>query len=228
METHIRRHAGKDCQPGRARPDFSPPFVMGILDALRFTGACSTALCVCYGHYGRVSEGELQDFLLHDTLFALQRLPIDGTDSLERQRTDDLFRRSVKALLDDCASESLNLVEKEPGGSSPLYKITARGEAIIDTGTEIATIKPMLEIADAATKHLAQAACSSLPPVPEVPAIPAEVFLVCVVAQREICREYLRLMPETADSPNVKWDEQTAADNAADLLEGLAKAARRW
>lgn len=194
---------------GLGAMDFSYPFVRSVLDALRHLNIATS---------GGASDAKVPanfDALLEvfgTSLYAAQRLsrPAGHEEAA-------LFKCAVQRVLDDCASPHLNLVKIDEGRTRRKYTITARGEAIIDTGTELHTVEPMLRFVSwlhkTWTKHS-----------PGVP-FPTDLYVLAIVTQSEISRQFVRYTPECrGEASDRGWNAQLAEVNRDAVLRELAVA----
>jgi hypothetical protein len=179
--------------------DFSYPFVRAILDGLRHLNAIAGYKSSL--NRASVSAQELVDFFAK-TLYAEQFV---RSNPGERH----LFSCAVSVVLEICALPPLHLVSAE-GDSSRSYSITPRGEAVIDTGTEIETVEPLLrsvrDVQSNWEKHYAGAE------------FPVELLLLCVLAQNEVLRDYIINTPE---SRQYSWPQQLIIQNREHVFEQL-------
>ncbi len=161
-----------------AAVDFSDPFIRAVLDALRhvnrFTAIASgdrlvgQPLAEIYG-------------LFASTLYAHLALGAEQTGNPKH------LRYAIQRVLDDCAKAPLQLVKAEQA-EPVLYTIMPRGEAILDTGTEIRTIEPLLELRTRTRQAWHDAGAGAR--------FPSEIHLLCLLAQVEVCRQCIAYAPE--------------------------------
>ncbi len=184
--------------------DFSYPFVRTVLDALRHlntegsngSGDSNTG----------VNKDTLIKNLLSMTLYAHQYLSPNGETT---QRERELFNCAVERILDDCATPKLELVKVDESKRS--YFITPLGESIIDTGTEISTVEPLLEIVRKLNEAWKQFYANK--------EFPTDLYLLGIIAQREVFRQYIRYAPECKKVKLRNWPEQLAAENFKRVLK---------
>lgn len=151
--------------------DFSYPFVRSALDALRHLNL-ETAPQGSTTIRTPVSKSRLLQFF-NDSAYAHHILDANArTDSNEAL----LFDCALDRILDGCSSSPLHLVQAS-AGQTKLYAITDRGEAIIDTGTELSTVEPLLRLVTAVRALW-----------PSSSAMPVEVFLLCLSPGGMPCR----------------------------------------
>jgi len=109
--------------------DYTYPFARATLDALRhLTSKYSSARNTSY-----VSIEELQEFLSTNSLYFFQRRA--------KNSGNEDFSNCMKAVLWKCKAPAYELV----ANNGERYGITELGEAVINTGTDLNTIVPMLE-----------------------------------------------------------------------------------
>lgn len=179
----------------------SYPFVRSILDSLRHLNAVQAQ------GYDRasVTSDDLLIFL-GSTLYVEQFVK-------ENPAERSLFRCAVLRVLESCGNKPLELVSHD-GGNSRSYVITPRGEAVIDTGTEIQTVAPLLGIVDDSQtlweKHFGEAA------------FPVELLILCALAQNEVLRDFIRYTPE--GRTRNPWPKQQIQLNHEDVLTKLVAA----
>jgi superfamily II DNA/RNA helicase len=193
--------------------NFSYPFVRSVLDALRHLNMRRTdALGIDVR--SPVSLRSVLD-LFNDSAYAYQIL---------RNRKDEkeavFFECGVERILEGSALAPLHLVERT-AGSAGLYAITPRGEAIIDTGTELQTVEPVLRLVNE-MRNL----WTGRPA-----AMPIEIFILCLLGQDEIFRQCIRYAPECRRSDRRGWSRTVADQNRAAVLRevelALAKCGER-
>jgi DEAD/DEAH box helicase len=193
--------------------DFTYPVVRTVLDGLRHLNIPTSG-----GMDGsaRVAvEPHALDGLFGATLYG-QSL-VEPNNSKLREAT--LFRCGVERILDSCAKPPLQLVsvtESEP----KLYSITDRGEAIIDTGTEVSTVEPVLRFMDLlyrAWRDIQGAA-----------SLPSELYLLALLTQREVYRGWIRYTPES-NPRNIAagWGIESAQSNRAAVARSFEEALSR-
>jgi superfamily II DNA/RNA helicase len=183
--------------------DFSYPLVRAILDSLRHKNLEGRRINSVVRT--AVSSEQLLDFLRR-TLYVRQFIS-DKPNPADRKREQQLFRCALQRILDDCARDTLKLVDK----NNNFYAITARGEAIIDTGTEISTIEPLLGISKAVRDIWRESSIHG--------SFPTHIYVLCLIAQYEIFREYIYYMPEcrTSEAKRV-WSRQLQQENRAHVF----------
>ncbi len=185
--------------------DFSYPYVRSVLDALRHlnTSDSETKTPVDY---------ESLRALFVRTLYSGQCL------MLENPRERELFGCALRRILDDCAKPALHLVEVD--ASDPkrkFYTITARGEAIIDTGTEVHTVEPLLKMVRQI--HAVWRDLHGDQP------FPTDLYVLCLIAQHEVFRQYIRYTPECKGGDDQKdWPRAIATSNRAAVFEAFSEA----
>jgi hypothetical protein len=196
---------GSPCSQYRSlrAKDFSYPFVRSVLDGLRHVNMLQSS--GDGDDRQRIPLKALFEFF-DQTLYAQQVLPISG------DKEQVLFRCAVECILKDCAKSPLELVEATLG-DPVLYKITERGEAIIDTGTEISTVEPMLELADLLHKTWND--------IHKDKPFPTDLYVLCLVAQSESFRQYIRNTPECKGAGKRNWHEQMIEANRAAVFQSF-------
>lgn len=195
---------------GLGAMDFSYPYVRTVLDALRHLNISSGNRAVDAKVPAKFDE-LLEIF--GSSLYAAQRLsrPAGGEEAI-------LFKCAVRRVLDDCASAHLDLV-KIDSGSTLLYTITARGEAIIDTGTELHTVEPMLRFVAWLHKTWLKHAGKQQ--------FPTDLYVLAIVTQSEISRQFVRYTPECrSDDPDRGWNVQLAEANRDAVLGAFTSSLR--
>jgi hypothetical protein len=196
---------------GLGASDFSYPFVRSIIDILRHL---NTIDAVSVSDHKTAIDIETLLEMLGGTLYARQRI---------RPRKDEKeplrFRCAIQLILNDCSQVSLQLVDAREGHPT-LYTITQRGEAIIDTGTEIDTVQPLLKIVgDFHTKW--DDVCKDR-------TFPTDLYILCILAQNEIFRQYIYYVPECKGGDAQKdWPEQIADENRERVLDAFIQSLRR-
>lgn len=189
---------------------FTYPFVRSVLDALRHLSVINSPSRALYA---RVPAEDLHGFLFR-TLYAEQRLKHTASPVMDRER--DLFKKAVDYTLQDLATFPLNLVDCDTHEGRDYYSITNRGEAIIDTGTEITTLRPLLEIGRRLQATWSAATDGSR--------FPAALYLLAVVSQTEAYRHVIRCAPEVSDADMSRLPSNEAEANRLLVLERFASA----
>jgi superfamily II DNA/RNA helicase len=187
--------------------DFSYPFARSVLDALRH-------LNIQNGQNNRekVTQKTLMNLLIR-TLYAKKHL-LSGTEEAKKEELD-LFTGAIQRILEDCSTDKLELIEKTTGDTDNRYQITALGEAIIDTGTEISTVGELLKIVKLIHSVWDTFSHSNHED------LPIELYLLCIIAQKEVFRDYIRFVPECKPKKDrKKWSDTLAKENTlqVDLL----------
>lgn len=182
--------------------DLSYPFVRCILDGLRHLNAVE----------GRGRQSDRAAITITDLLsFFSKTLYVEQFVRKNHNETT-LFRCAVLRVLESCANKPLELVSHE-GGSTRTYSITARGEAIIDTGTEIQTVDPLLSMVED-VRDLWNAHFGETP-------FPVELLILCVIAQHEVLRGFIRYTPES--KLKYRWPQTQAIQNQQHVLGQFAE-----
>src|SRR5262249_27561830 len=140
---------GCDRFGGLKATEFSYPFVRSVLDVLRHLNY-TTSESPKVDHKEAVWVAQIEDFFnlslyRHQRLATEDRLPEPGPPTGGENREQLLFRCAIRSVLNDCAGRDLGLIVPT-GGGEPKYVIEGRGEAIVDTGTELRTIAPLLKM----------------------------------------------------------------------------------
>lgn len=195
--------------------DISYPFVRSVLDALRHLNLSDINQRVA------VKELDLHK-LFGSTFYACQRFSNRNSDESDNHMIKEetrLFRCAVRRILDDCTRESLGLVEVDEGDTR-LFMITPRGEAIIDTGTEIGTVESLLTIVNKLQSIWGK--CYSKR------TLPAELYLVCLISQQEVLRQYINYAPECKGRGQTKlWPDSVADDNRTQVFSDFQNSLER-
>jgi antitoxin (DNA-binding transcriptional repressor) of toxin-antitoxin stability system len=160
--------------------NISHPFVHAMLDLLRF---------VARDDEGAALIDDLVERLEQGSLFCRQLSQTPRAEDVRRA-----LRASLEAVMDGCASEgeaAFRLVERTVVGRSFQYRITQKGRDVLDTGTEIQTLQPLVKLAslieEAVWKH------GKLDHQP----MPGQLAILAVIAQRECYRPAQRAVPES-------------------------------
>jgi hypothetical protein len=162
--------------------DFSYPFVRAVLDVLRHKNIHGGSGMVL----GRNTAKDVQEFFEELSLYGEQNFG-QGRSLAESKPERDMFRCAIRSILADCATLAL-VTETALENADPTYQITERGQAIIDTGTEIETIAPMLLV----YAKVRKAWDETHPGEP----IPSELLLLVLVGLKEIYRNHFNRTPE--------------------------------
>lgn len=182
--------------------DFSYPFARSVLDILRYLNLSAGI--------GQETPATAED------VFDVLALTLFRYEYIDRHEVStELFMSSVGCILTSCSRPPLSLVRAEEAGlgKPTLYTIEPRGEAIIDTGTEIKTIEPMLEFID--ELHDAWAEVGSGNP------FPLELYLFAVLAQAEVFRQYIGYTPECRKNAK-RWTPALTESNRSAVRERFA------
>jgi hypothetical protein len=131
-------------------------------------------------------------------------------------KNKEIFDCAIELIIEDCKKDILGLVEET--NESGHYKITALGEAAIDTGTEISTIEPLLDV----TKKLARIWNEILGSNP----FPEELYIFSLVCQEEVYRDYIRYAPECRRSSN-PWNNELQVSNREEVRKSTANSLQR-
>ena len=129
----------------------------------------------------------------------------------------NLFLSAIQIILDDCCSNQLGLVEKKNIEGENWYQITALGESIIDTGTKISTVVELRKIVNAIHSLWDKSYGS------HDRDFPIELYLLCVIAQKEVFRDYMRCTPECTKIDSRKWPKDRARENSLRVDSRLKK-----
>ncbi|MFN0172373.1 MAG: DEAD/DEAH box helicase [Bryobacteraceae bacterium] len=177
---------------------FSYPFARSVLDVLRHVNMPAGLDASPDSRDPKSARDILNTF--NDSLFMFQQRSDGQADLLQ------LFECAVRRVLEGCAQPHLNLVATVEDGNTRKYSITPRGEAIIDTGTEIRTVEPLLKLAADV-----QRIWSDLAPDE---AFPTDLYVLCLVAQQEMYRDCIRYTPECkGEASRMGWNPQVAVLN---------------
>ncbi len=190
--------------------DFTHPFVRSVLDGLRHMNLWDRPV-LGDDVATPVTLDALLDFLGW-TLFGRQLQISRKTDTISK------FPAAVQRILDDCALEPLLLVKAEPGDQRR-YTLLPIGKAIIDTGTELTTVEPLLAIV-----HEVRTVWRTLKTSDR---FPAELYLLCLIAQEEIYRQYLLYTPECRGMGRAAdWNSEMAEANRRHVFGQLERSLR--
>ena len=183
---------------------YTPPFVQAVLDTLRHLnytvggGRQSTKPV----HFSDDPSGNDIVSFLTQTLFYSQN------HSSGKKLTR--FIRSVRNVLQACAAAPLSLVSSP---SEDVFEISEAGEAVIDTGTEIGTVRTL---ATAAT--LVRETWDSVFPERQ---FPPELFVFVLLMQEEVFRVTVENTPEGRSGGKRRpWSDDIESTNR-DVVEGL-------
>ena len=190
----------------RARPkgtvkasDLTNPFARCVLDALRHASAQDRLS----PEEGSTLESVLR--VMESTLYANQ------TDADE---VNGLFIQAVEAVLQDCASGgALALVAADLTEPPAKYRIKPLGEALIDTGTEIASVAPVRGMLDALREAWST--------INSTRAMPTELYLLALLPQNEVLRLVRDRLPELSDRPG--WTPVAVEANKKAVLAAAAR-----
>lgn len=208
---------------------FGHPFLRAVLDGLRHVAFVS-------GH-GRAKDVQsvgvtLQELMrfFEGTLFGRTKnaLRTSRANGVETQPgvEERAFRDCVKLMLQACAHlgegtagrPPLRLVQ-ELSGEPVRYAITEEGEAIIDTGVEVRTIVPLLNLVEEIRGVWDSSDFAHL-------AFPTELYILCIIAQFEGHTSVIDELPEFQGNDS-KWTTFYQMRNTklvlSDLTVNLAK-----
>jgi hypothetical protein len=187
---------------------FSNPFARSVLDALRHQRSDS-ARFQSQAEYA--SAANLQRFF-EDTLFAQQLVR-------RKPRDRELFRCAMQRVLSDCSRPALGLVAQR--GTDPVYyAITDLGESIIDTGTQIRTVEPVMEMVRKAWSAWGETHAGER--------FPTELYVLCLLAQEEVYTQYARYAPECRSAQmGQPWNPGMVDSNRAAVFKEFSTALTR-
>lgn len=197
--------------PGRSTlsaMDFTYPFVRTVLDALRHL------------NLQKRSPNFLGRFALCEDVLRILGRSVQGREILAA-KDDKLakrFQTAVDRILESCSEEPLFLTELEkPVRERKRYRVTHRGHAIIDTGTKLVTVAPLLHLISALEGLWVEFDLSG-----DRPGLPPELYLLAILPQEEVISEYLLNLPETLrKSARRAWASDTADANREFLRSAL-------
>lgn len=176
--------------------NFSYPFLWAVLDALRHLNYLEKKGGSVEAKY--TSLDTLMNFFGENTLYAAKR---DVKDLHE-------LIKSIHGALDQCYQH--NLVSKPPKsseqGSFDKYRITVRGEAIIDTSTHVVTLTSLSKVASKIDKIFQNF-------FPEKTYTPAEIHLLGLVLQEEVYKDVANYTPECASNRGANWSRMNSEFN---------------
>ena len=188
--------------------NFSYPFARSILDALRHLNIGDNDGNQKNKIRIRRTKESIFNFLNRTLYRKTTQLLINQKD---KQREQNLFHCAIERILDDCSSDQLQLVEKTPvkdESQTCYYEITSLGESIIDTGTEISTVGQLRKIVNSIHSLWDEYYRSYHPD------FPMELYLLCIIAQEEVFRDYIRYTPECkTNKQGQKWSNELAKEN---------------
>jgi hypothetical protein len=165
--------------------DFSYPFTRAVLDILRHLNTVPEMHANQESLVGR-SVGDVVGFI-ENTLYAFEQAESVSVEALAAEKK--YLTCAVLRVLSSCAKEPLQLVVEKPG-AEPLYTIEERGEAVIDTGTDIRMVEPLLDLISRVRALWVEThAAGPIPPL---------LYLLCVIAQDEVCSSVIGYTPECA------------------------------
>ena len=191
--------------------DFSYPFVRSVLDALRHLNMRTDPAVGDLSGRRPVDLDAVLEFF-NSTAYVSQT-----ANQVGEERELRLFKCAVQRTLEGCSEKPLHLVKKRIAAREAIYAITPRGEAIIDTGTELRTVAPVLRLVGD---------IEALWSASEV-RMPVELYVLCLLGQEEIFRQCLRYAPECRRTPQRGWSGTIVTRNReailADLQESLGR-----
>lgn len=158
---------------------YTHPFVQAVLDTLRHLNyvASNSALVTRPVQFqGNPSGNDIANFLLHTLFFAQNK---------GRQRMLERFVKSIREVLEACSLPPLQQVHKTSKG---VFEIREAGEAVIDTSTEISTVRTLAS----ATIVVRRAWASVFNTRP----FPTELFVLPLLMQEEVYRVTVDSTPE--------------------------------
>lgn len=213
---------------------FSYPFSRAILDITRH-------LCYSNVRRGRSGDNPLKPVTEHDVCdfigrYSLLRRDSESSDksavNVERNKRDAGFlRKAVAAILKD--SKELGLLDGATGGApigddenaSAGYMIRDIGETMLETGTEFSAVVPLIEMMNLLRHAWDDFFVRS---GKEVPRLPAEIYLLALVFQEDVCRRHRRAIPEWRASRNDQvWSDAQKEANESFVLTEFSRALDR-
>ncbi|MCP4110915.1 MAG: DEAD/DEAH box helicase [Desulfobacteraceae bacterium] len=181
--------------------DYTYPFARTVLDALRhLTSKYSSA---------RVSPAatpqELQRRILSNSLYYCEKV-VDGKSEFPND-----FDSCMRAVLWACSSNDYKLVKKI-GEDEERYTITQLGEAIINTGTDLKTVAPMLKHTIAFYKIWKTYFKNK--------EFSVYLYVLVVIAQEEI---FLRKVLETPEGKTIgrQWEQEMIEKNRRNVRKNF-------
>lgn len=159
------------------------------------------------------------DFFRDYTLYARQQLlPSAVNPARDYQLEETLFRQAVEDTLASCAAPKLNLAKEASPGPPRRFSITQRGLAVIETGTEIASITPLLTLHEQLRQKWNVVAPGYR--------FPVELYVLAFVALKEVHRKFVNYTPELwgKDQPERRIRDFGILNNKAKVLAMCMKA----
>lgn len=163
--------------------ELSDPFVKSMLDSLRHLSITRT------GNPDAKSLDAIHDFL-NDTMFVSNLLNNSTLHQNDSKVVYAHLKDAIRNTLESCSSIDLRLVTKveaeaphgvnDSNSANAKYYITERGQAVVDTGTKLKTLQPLVNMASQISRLQ----------------LPVEAFAIALVAQEEIYQEYTDYLPE--------------------------------
>ena len=191
--------------------DLSYPFVRSVLDALRHLNMRTDPTVGDLSARRPVDLDTVLEFF-NSTAYVKQT-----ADPAGEERELELFRCAVQQTLEGCSEKPLHLVKKTMAARETVYAITPRGEAVIDTGTELRTVAPVLRLVGEMESLWSDSEAR----------MPVELYVLCLLGQQEIFRRCLRYAPECRRKPQRGWPGPIVTQNRgailADLRESLSR-----
>ena len=191
---------------------FSYPFIRAVIDALRHL--------TLFGMGAEEGAGvkDLVNFIRTSTLYGIEALrpPSAVADQSEsdrgrRKEEREVLSSAIQAILDAFSAVPVTLFFRVVGKAGlPAYRITPQGEAIVDSGTHVETIRPMFELIARLSRWWRDARPTE--------SFPTLLHLLTLSAQNEVFKSCLQSAPEVTSVAGHSWHEDVAAGNRRDVL----------
>lgn len=179
---------------------FSYPFLWAVLDALRHLNYQERK-----GRSGEAKYTSIQEiirFLGENTLYSAAVIKNSLYD----------FATSISGALNQCHQHGLVTKPPTNGDNETLekYRITIRGEAILDTSTHVVTLTSLSKIAAKIDKLYQEA-------FPDKSYTPAEIHLVGLMLQEEVYKDVYNYTPECANNRGSNWNPMNEDFNKSNI-----------
>jgi hypothetical protein len=190
-------------EAGKRLGNISHAFVHAMLDLLRF---------VSRDEDGAATIDALMDRLEQRSLFSFQLRHKPHSEDVRRA-----LRASLETVMEGCASEedAFQLIERKGAGRPVSYLITQKGRDVLDTGTEIQTLKPLVNL----SREIEEIVWKPAMGTNNIVAMPIELILFAVIAQRECYRPTQRAVPESQIEPSSPLAELNSLGVREDFLQ---------
>jgi hypothetical protein len=191
--------------------NFSYPFARSVLDILRHLSYRNVRISRRGGTtLGVVSPDKVFHFIATYSLLRHDLESQNAGEEIGSLTPSDQARHvnaGVESVLRDAAE--LGLVDSRQNG----YSVSNLGEAMLETGTEFASVIPLVQVRQLIEKVCRECGVERTT-TSDGGVLPAELYILAIVFQEDICRRYRNSIPEWRNiSSQAEWPEDQVAAN---------------